>query len=75
MVGRDEFLKPDGAEQGFVIAIGSAHPYILQPWVFASKLADRGSTGQYFNSLLESTIRYLGIEVDDALEISEQIEI
>ena len=23
---------------------------------------------------LESTIRYLGIEVDDALEISEQIE-
>ena len=24
---------------------------------------------------LESTVRYLGIEVDDALEISEQIEI
>ena len=26
-------------------------------------------------SKLESTMRYLGIEVDDALEISEQIEI
>ena len=26
-------------------------------------------------SKLESTVRYLGIEVDDALEISEQIEI
>lgn len=24
---------------------------------------------------LESTVRYLGIEVDDALEISEQIEV
>jgi site-specific recombinase XerC len=24
---------------------------------------------------LESTVRYLGIDVDDALEISEQIEI
>ena len=24
---------------------------------------------------LESTVRYLGIEVDDALEISEQIEL
>ncbi|OYD52373.1 integrase [Thauera propionica] len=24
---------------------------------------------------LEATVRYLGIEVDDALEISEQIEI
>ena len=24
---------------------------------------------------LESTIRYLGIEVDDALEVSEQIEV
>uniref|UniRef100_A0ABX1N7K1 Integrase n=1 Tax=Aromatoleum buckelii TaxID=200254 RepID=A0ABX1N7K1_9RHOO len=24
---------------------------------------------------MESTVRYLGIEVDDALEISEQIEI
>ncbi len=24
---------------------------------------------------LESTVRYLGIEVDDALEISEQVEI
>jgi integrase len=27
------------------------------------------------NSKLESTVRYLGIEVDDALEISEQTEI
>jgi hypothetical protein len=27
------------------------------------------------NSNLESTARYLGIEVDDALEISEQTEI
>jgi hypothetical protein len=27
------------------------------------------------NSKLESTVRYLGVEVDDALEISEQIEI
>lgn len=27
------------------------------------------------HSRLESTIRYLGIEVDDALEIAEQIEI
>jgi site-specific recombinase XerD len=27
------------------------------------------------HSKLESTVRYLGIEVDDALEISEQIEI
>jgi hypothetical protein len=26
-------------------------------------------------SKLESTVRYLGIEVDDALEISEQTEI
>jgi hypothetical protein len=26
-------------------------------------------------SELESTVRYLGIEVDDALEISEQTEI
>ncbi|BEP69807.1 hypothetical protein GmRootV35_43210 [Variovorax sp. V35] len=26
-------------------------------------------------STLESTVRYLGIEVDDALEISEQTEI
>jgi len=27
------------------------------------------------HSKLESTLRYLGIEVDDALEISEQTEI
>ena len=27
------------------------------------------------HSKLESTVRYLGIEVDDALEISEQTEI
>ena len=27
------------------------------------------------HSKLESTVRYLGIEVDDALEISEQIEL
>ena len=27
------------------------------------------------HSKLESTVRYLGIEVDDALEISEQVEI
>lgn len=27
------------------------------------------------NSKLESTVRYLGIEVDDSLEISEQTEI
>ena len=27
------------------------------------------------NTKLESTVRYLGIEVDDALEISEQTEI
>jgi hypothetical protein len=27
------------------------------------------------NRKLESTVRYLGIEVDDALEISEQTEI
>lgn len=27
------------------------------------------------HSKLESTVRYLGVEVDDALEISEQIEI
>jgi site-specific recombinase XerC len=27
------------------------------------------------HSKFESTVRYLGIEVDDALEISEQIEI
>ena len=27
------------------------------------------------HSKLESTVRYFGIEVDDALEISEQIEI
>ncbi len=27
------------------------------------------------HSNLESTVRHLGIEVDDALEISEQIEI
>jgi integrase len=27
------------------------------------------------HSKLESTVRYLGIEVDDALEIAEQIEI
>jgi hypothetical protein len=28
-----------------------------------------------FATTLESTVRYLGIEVDDALEISEQTEI
>jgi integrase len=27
------------------------------------------------HSKLESTVRYLGVEVDDALEISEQVEI
>lgn len=27
------------------------------------------------NKKLESTVRYLGIEVDDALEISESIEV
>lgn len=27
------------------------------------------------NSKLESTVRYLGIEVDDALEIAEQTEV
>ena len=31
--------------------------------------------GQKAHSKLESTVRYLGIEVDDALEISEQTEI
>lgn len=28
-----------------------------------------------FNNLLERTVRYLGIEVDDALEIAEQTEV
>jgi hypothetical protein len=32
----------------------------------------RASTG---NSKLDSTVRYLGIEIDDALEISEQIDV
>ncbi|EPZ17063.1 hypothetical protein M622_19550 [Thauera terpenica 58Eu] len=31
--------------------------------------------GTLLGHRLESTVRYLGIEVDDALEISEQIEI
>jgi hypothetical protein len=32
---------------------------------------DHGATNEY---RLESTVRYLGIEVDDALEMAEQTE-
>tara|TARA_R110000787_G_scaffold36973_1_gene94231 strand:+ start:93 stop:209 length:117 start_codon:yes stop_codon:yes gene_type:complete len=33
------------------------------------------SNGDYRNSLLDSTVRYLGIEIEDALEMSEQIDV
>lgn len=41
----------------------------------AELLLNRLSTGRGVpHSWLESTVRYLGIEVDDALDISEQTE-
>ena len=41
------------------------------------RAAGRGAAVQLLlgHTKLESTVRYLGIEVDDALEISEQTEI
>lgn len=53
----------------------------LEDFLFPSRLHDSPHLGirQYArilgHSKLESTVRYLGIEVDDALEISEQTEI
>jgi len=54
----------------------------LAPVLFkTAELADVGHDlalvvfTQHTNGELESTVRYLGIEVDDALEISEQTEI
>jgi len=38
------------------------------------RCASRNATRSY-KARLESTVRYLGIEVDDALSISEQIEL
>lgn len=42
---------------------------------WAGVIGGRQVLGLLGHSKLESTVRYLGIEVDDALEISEQIEI
>ena len=41
---------------------------------FLAKIGKTDSMNGY-HSKLESTVRYLGIEVDDALKISEQTEI
>lgn len=45
---------------------------LVEHWVVAAGL-DPSAYGTH--SKLESTVRYLGTEVDDALEISEQTEI
>lgn len=65
---------------------GGEHSYVLigaRCTVAAPEEADRRDIGRHWrwSSLctevhrLESTVRYLGIEVDDALAISEQTEI
>lgn len=55
------------------------HARILEGWVGELGLdpSDYGTHVQLLlgHSKLESTVRYFGIEVDDALEISEQTEI
>ena len=33
-----------------------------------------GSTA-FWNTMIESTVRYLGVEVDDALAIAEQVDV
>jgi hypothetical protein len=41
----------------------------------ATRPQEQGSHGVLGHTKLESTVRYLGIEVDDALSISEQVEL
>ena len=59
-----------------------AYPAISRPPREASQITGHSPVEDIVQSLLcpevhrlESTVRYLGIEVDDALEISEQTEI
>jgi hypothetical protein len=65
--------------------VGQKSPFKLNDiWALRARLQMEGRVRELalFNlgielghSKLESTVRYLGIEVDDALEISEQTEI
>jgi hypothetical protein len=58
---------------------GLRHPYAAAHQSHADLPADQespgGSTPPWAHQRLESTGRYLGIEVDDALEIAEQTEV
>jgi hypothetical protein len=47
----------------------------LQPkhvWAIRTKLRSKAEFG---HTKIESTVRYLGIEVDDALAIAEQVDV
>jgi hypothetical protein len=69
--------KLNGVVMGFCLELPTAHwsPRCERRWRKASALRTSGPSRSYWGTKLESTVRYLGIEVDDALEISEQTEI
>ncbi len=48
---------------------------ILNQGVLTISSRNPGQKGRPCHPELESTVRYLGIEVDDALEIAEQTEV
>ena len=60
-----------------VIRIGSDKNPLLRPLPFQGLIFPKNLRAVQLllgHTKLESTVRYLGIEVDDALEISEQTE-
>ena len=48
---------------------------VSKDWIERSDTRLEGAARLNLHGKLESTVRYLGIEVDDALEISEQIDL
>jgi len=61
-----------------VVRIGPHKNPLLRPLPFQGRIFPKNLRAVQLplaHTKLESTVRYLGIEVDDALEISEQTEI
>jgi hypothetical protein len=67
-LGRVDWPRPGGVRHSFATA-HQAHVHLS-----TDQESPCGSAAAW-HTKLESTVRYLGIEVDDALEIAEQTEV
>ena len=54
---------------------GTRPTYQANPHLPANQKTESRAAAAWRHTKLESTVRYLGIDVDDALEIAEQTEV